>query len=79
MNNCQNSCRISTCRRNCLYAWVALGFLALVLLFAIGVIVGVVNAEPLLTVLPAVVAFAAAIAAIIIAIVIYWIVCRNQH
>lgn len=79
MNNCQNSCRITTCRRNCLYAWIALGFLALVLLFAIGVIIGAVNYTVFLPVLPAVVAFTAAIAAITIAVVIYWIVCRNQH
>lgn len=79
MNNCSNSCRINPCRRSNLYAGGALCFLALVLLFTIGLIVGAVNYETFLPVLAAVIAFAAAIAAIMIALLIYWFVCRHNR
>ena len=49
----------------------AIGFLAFVFALAVGLILGAIFAQPLLTVLAALIAFAAAILVVIIALVIW--------
>lgn len=69
--NYQENCTARNSRR---YIY-ALAFLVLVFVFALGLILGAVFAEGILSVLPALIAFAAAILVIIIAI---WIVYRKK-
>jgi len=60
-----------TGRRCCIRARSALCFLILLLLFSAGLILGAVFSAFLLSILPAVIAFAAAIAAGVIVLIIY--------
>jgi len=56
-----------------------LGFFAVLLALAIGVIVGVLNAETFLPALAAIIVFAVVIAVIIIALLLYWLRCGRGN
>jgi len=60
------------------YCCCAVGFLALLVLFAVGLILGAVYYETILPVLASVIAFTAAIAAVAVALVIYCLCRRND-
>ena len=77
--SCQNPNTCRPYRRCCNYTGAAIGFLIIVLTLAIGVIVGAVNAEAIVPVLAAVIAFAAAVLVIIIALLIYWRISKSNN
>lgn len=65
------------CKFNCCCADKAIRFFALLLVFAVGLILGTIFAPVLRYALAALIAFAAAIAASLIALLIYrWCECR---
>lgn len=71
MNYQQACCTVRSSRR---FVY-ALAFLVLVFVLALGLILGAVFSQGILSVLPALIAFAAAIAVIIVAV---WIVYRKK-
>ena len=76
--NCQNSNYNRSSRRCIACSETVIGFFAVLLALAIGIIVGAVNYETFLPVLAAVVVFAIVIAVIIIALLIYWLRCGRN-
>ena len=81
-NNCPKAaeagCRRVRCGFRRGYCCCAVGFLALLVLFAVGLILGAVYYEAILPVLASVIAFTAAIAAVAVALVIYCLCRRND-
>ena len=76
--NC--SCNLNRSPRRCIACIeTVLGFFAVLLALAIGIIIGVVNAETLLPVLAAIIVFAVVIAVIIIALLLYWFRCGRGN
>ena len=76
--NC--NCNLNRSPRRCLACVEAvLGFFAVLLALAIGIIIGVVNAETLLPVLAAIIVFAVVIGVIIIALLLYWFRCGRGN
>lgn len=77
--NC--SCNLNRSPRRCIACIeTVVGFFAVLLAFAIGVIIGAVNYETFLPVLAAIIVFAVVIAVIIIALLLYWFRCgRNGN
>jgi len=73
MRGCPRRC---ITRRSCLC--IAVGFLAVLALFALGLILGAVYYETILPVLASVIAFAAALAAVVIALALYCLCRRND-
>lgn len=72
MSNCQNSCGCCrTTRRGGFCTGTVSGFLAALLLFAVGLILGAYFAQQLLPAIAALIAFAAAIGAILIALLLF--------
>jgi len=70
--SCQNnSCCTRTYQRTGGCLMYAIGFLAILLAFAVGLILGAFYYEMLLPAISAIIAFAAAIAAILIALLIF--------
>lgn len=70
---------IRTPRRCIACVETVLGFFAVLLALAIGVIVGAVNYETFLPVLAAVIVFAIIIGVIIIALLLYWLRCGRGN
>ena len=76
--NC--SCNLNRSpRRGIACVETVLGFFAVLLALAIGIIVGVINAETLFPVLAAIIVFAVVIAVIIIALLLYWFRCGRGN
>ena len=76
--NC--NCNLNRSPRRCLACVeTVLGFFAVLLALAIGIIIGVVNAETLLPVLAAIIVFAVVIGVIIIALLLYWFRCGRGN
>ena len=68
-----------TPRRGVACIETVIGFFAVLLALAIGVIIGAVNYETFLPVLAAVIVFAVVIAVIIIALLLYWFRCGRGN
>lgn len=77
--NCQNPNASRPYRRCSNYTGAAIGFLSIVLTFAIGVIIGASFFEMILPVLAAVIAFAAAVLVLLVALLIYWHISKYNH
>ena len=76
--NC--SCNLNRSPRRCIACIeTVLGFFAVLLALAIGIIIGAVNAETLLPVLAAIIVFAVVIGVIIIALLLYWLRCGRGN
>lgn len=76
--NC--NCNPNRAPRRCIACVeTVLGFFAVLLALAIGVIVGAVNYETFLPVLAAVIVFAIIIGVIIIALLLYWLRCGRGN
>lgn len=76
--NC--SCNLNRSPRRCIACVeTVLGFFAVLLALAIGIIIGVLNAETLLPVLAAIIVFAVVIGVIIIALLLYWFRCGRGN
>lgn len=73
--NC--NCNPTRSRRCIPCAETVIGFFAVLLALAIGVIIGAVNAETFVPVLAAIIVFAVVIAVIIIALLLYWFRCSR--
>lgn len=76
--NCQNSNYNRTSRRCIPCLSSVIGFLAVLLAFAIGLILGALFFTVILPALAAVIVFAVVIAVIIIALLIYWYRCGRN-
>lgn len=77
--NCQNSNYNRSSRRCIACSEAVIGFFAVLLAFAIGLILGALFFNVILAALAAVIVFAVVIAVIIIALLIYWYRCgRNS-
>lgn len=74
--NC--NCNPNRSRRCIPCAETVIGFFAVLLALAIGVIIGAVNYETFLPVLAAIIVFAVVIAVIIIALLLYWFRCSRS-
>ena len=76
--NC--SCNLNRAPRRCpACIETIIGFFAVLLALAVGVIVGAVNFETLLPVLAAIIVFAVIIGVIIIALLLYWFRCGRGN
>lgn len=72
--NCQ--CNPNRAPKRCMACIeTVIGFFAVLLALAIGVIIGAVNYETFLPVLAAIIVFAVVIGVIIIALLLYWLRC----
>lgn len=76
--NCQNSNYNRSSRRCIACSETVIGFFAVLLALAIGIIIGAVNSEVILTALAAVIVFAVVIAVIILALLIYTFRCGRN-
>lgn len=77
--NCQNANYQNRSSRRCIPCLSSvIGFLAVLLAFAIGLILGAVFFPVILSALAAVIVFAAIIAVIIIVLLIYWYRCGRN-
>ncbi len=76
--NC--NCNPNRSSRRCIACVeTVIGFFAVLLALAIGIIIGAVNAETLLPVLAAIIVFAVVIGVIIIALLLYWFRCGRGN